>query len=85
MGFSALMGNGAMEVLTNETADQQYATHRSRGHESVFNEFICAVDAHNGEIVLRIGTDYSDGYYPRCILEYNPENMHINEMRGGTL
>lgn len=56
--------------------------HMEQNHH---DEILCAVDAHNGKIVLRIGTDYFEDYYPRCILEYNPENMHLNEMRGGTL
>lgn len=39
------------------------------------------VDAINGKIVLSVGTDYSDDYYPTFIYEFAPENMHVNEDR----
>lgn len=37
------------------------------------------LDAENGELVLEVGTDYSDGYYPVCLLNYHPENMSCNK------
>lgn len=35
-------------------------------------------DCSNGKVILRIGTDYTDGYYPCAIFDYYPENMVIN-------
>lgn len=29
--------------------------------------------------ILAIGTAYIDDYYPCCTLDYNPENMYVNE------
>ena len=29
-------------------------------------------------MVLRVGTDYTDDYYPQCILSWCPEEMHAN-------
>lgn len=37
------------------------------------------IDAANGKKILEIGTDYSDEWYPYCVLEYIPENMSCNE------
>lgn len=31
------------------------------------------------ELILKIGTDNYDDYYPRSILEYHPENLPINK------
>lgn len=50
----------------------------------VFN-FICS---DNGKTVLRLGTDYSDSWYPVCVMEYTPENLPMNDIKkrnsGGT-
>jgi hypothetical protein len=46
----------------------------------------CQVDAEKfrllnfcGGIVLEVSTDYSEDYYPRGHVEYNPENLPINK------
>lgn len=36
-------------------------------------------DTANGKLVLEIGTDYSDSYYPCFVGNFQPENMSINE------
>lgn len=36
------------------------------------------LDASNGSIVLVLGTDYSDGYYPTCVCDYRPEALAVN-------
>lgn len=41
-----------------------------------FWEIKCAI---SGKLVLRCGTDYADDYYPVCVIEYIPENLHINQ------
>lgn len=38
-------------------------------------------DAKNGKIVLEVGTDYLDPYYPCGNFSYKPENLSINEGR----
>lgn len=35
----------------------------------------------NGRLILEIGTDHSDAWYPRAIFHYNPANLPINEGR----
>lgn len=32
----------------------------------------------NGDIILKIGTDYTDTWYPMAISEYYPQNLPIN-------
>ena len=36
------------------------------------------VDDHTEKIVLEVGTDYSDSYYPNFVCSFHPENMSIN-------
>ena len=46
--------------------------------DSQDSEILCVRDILNGVVIMRIGTDYYDDYYPQCILEYYPENMSVN-------
>lgn len=34
-----------------------------------------------GELILEVGTDYSDSYYPRAYCHWHPENLPINKDR----
>lgn len=45
-------------------------------------DVLCIKDCKTTKVVLKIGTDYSESYYPCCIMEYYPENMACNENRG---
>ncbi len=36
-------------------------------------------DTHTDKVVLSIGTDHSDQWYPFWVAEFNPENMVINQ------
>lgn len=38
----------------------------------------------NGRLILEIGTDHSDQWYPHAIFYYNPANLPINEYNYGT-
>lgn len=42
------------------------------------NDIIELVDNVTKRVVLRIGTEDVNDYYPVCIFEYSPENMAIN-------
>ena len=33
----------------------------------------------DGKLIMRAGTDTSDGYYPYTVFEFKPENMDINK------
>jgi len=39
------------------------------------------IDMISNQIVLTIGTDYSDDYYPYYVCDFQPENMAINQGR----
>jgi len=38
-------------------------------------------DTKNGKLVMEIGTEYYDSYYPSFIANWSPENLSINEPR----
>lgn len=42
------------------------------------NQRLLFRDVVTGELVLEIGTDNSDDYYPSCILYFNPKGLSIN-------
>lgn len=33
----------------------------------------------DGELIVKVGTDLSDDYYPCAIFRYNPENLPVNK------
>lgn len=35
----------------------------------------------DGELILEVGTDYADSYYPRAYCHWHPENLPINKDR----
>ena len=37
------------------------------------------IDIVNGKTFLSIGTKHWNDYYPICIFDYEPENIHLNE------
>ena len=49
---------------------------RSRYDEADIIQFF---DTKNGKLVLEVGTDRSDDYYPSFVGSFTPENMHVNE------
>lgn len=40
--------------------------------------FVLIKDAILDKVVLKIGTNYTDRYYPYCIFQYNPMNLYAN-------
>lgn len=47
-------------------------------HRCDEDEILVFTDVLNGERFLAVGTDYRDGWYPECIMEYRPEKMYCN-------
>lgn len=37
------------------------------------------IDCITAKPILKVGTDYSDDYYPCCIFDYQPGNMSVNQ------
>lgn len=51
----------------------------SMSENSLWDEDILEVrETKTGKIVLRIGTDYEDYYYPVCIMQYFPQALPCN-------
>lgn len=50
------------------------------GHLSSDGDSIEFRDIDNGLIVLELGTDNSDSYYPSFVMCFTPENFEINRM-----
>ena len=42
------------------------------------NNTIQFVDVITEKIVLEVGTDNTDDYYPYCVMYWTPENLSIN-------
>ena len=42
------------------------------------NDTLEMIDCTTGKIVLRVGTDNTDDYYPWFVSEFNPQNMAAN-------
>ena len=41
----------------------------------------CLITNKNGELILKLGTENYEDYYPMAIFEYHPENLEINKER----
>lgn len=41
-------------------------------------EILQLLDAANGRVILEVGTDNSDDYYPSFVSSWKPENMAVN-------
>lgn len=49
------------------------------GKECLHSVILEIYDANNHEIILSVGTDNTDDYYPQFVFEYIPENMACNK------
>ena len=61
---------------------QVVCIHETRDEYSSKSDILSFIDVENGEVFLRIGTENTDDYYPCCLFEYKPENMHYNQKFG---
>lgn len=46
--------------------------------EETESEILIMRDIMTNKVILKIGTDTGDSYYPCCIFDWRPENMSIN-------
>jgi hypothetical protein len=42
------------------------------------------LDVTTGKVVFEVGTEDIDDYYPGFVVEFNPENMAINQRKDRT-
>lgn len=53
-------------------------THRTKGEYSGEDDVLELVDVSTGKVVLEVGTDNVDDYYPGFVASFHPENMATN-------
>lgn len=54
------------------------ARHRTKGRYSGEDDVLELVDTVTGNVVLEVGTDNIDDYYPGFVASFHPENMATN-------
>lgn len=65
-------------VVKNRFPEQQvFGVMRPDGYDK--NDTIEFMDAMTSKVVLALGTDSYDDWYPTFVFEWNPENMAINK------
>ena len=60
-----------VEVLVRDMGDEKYHTH---------NDALEFIDIKNGKVILTVGTENTDDYYPYFTSEFVPENMSLNNI-----
>lgn len=45
---------------------------------NIDEDILRMVDVKTGKIVLEIGTDHTDSYYPYCVMNWYPQNLACN-------
>lgn len=65
------------EVIVEEVEER--VPHEGCYDYDEHRRFITITDAKNGKLILKVGTDYTDDYYPMAIFSYSPENFEVNQ------
>lgn len=75
-GYRSSMGSLIVtkEKCKNNFAPQRVVAHYINGSHDTLE----VIDCKTGAVVLRVGTDNSDDYYPSFVAEFTPENMAVN-------
>lgn len=51
----------------------------AEGMDDRVSDIVNFIDVVTGQVVLGVGTDNTDDYYPYCVMYWKPENMAINK------
>jgi hypothetical protein len=71
------------EPITNMfPAVDVVAHHRTQGKFSGMDDVLELIDVANGKVVLEVGTDNVDDYYPGFVANWIPKNLAINQAKG---
>lgn len=62
----------------NNFAPVKVCVRLDNGLDNEAREVLEFVDAVTGKVILIVGTNNTDDYYPYCVFEYTPENMIHN-------
>ena len=66
------------EKVTNSFPPQKVIGKMKDDSDWEKNDTIQFIDTTTGKVVLEVGTDNTDDYYPYCFLRWSPENLGIN-------
>ena len=66
------------EVISNTFPPQEVIGKMKEDSDYSVNDTIQFIDAVTGKIVLEVGTNNTDDYYPYCVMNWRPENLAIN-------
>lgn len=70
----------AFKITNKFKAVKVVATMRkSQGYSDDY-DILDLIDVVTGKIVLSVGTDHRDSYYPSFVSDWQPENLHINQI-----
>jgi len=66
------------EKVSNIFPPQEVVGKMKDNEKYSINDTIQFFDTTTGKVVLEVGTDNTDDYYPYCVIYWNPENLAIN-------
>lgn len=66
------------ETITNTFKPQKVVGKMKDNNNYEINDTIQFIDAVTGKIVLEVGTNNTDDYYPYCVMNWSPKNLAIN-------
>lgn len=52
--------------------------HRTKGEHRGVDDVLELIDAANGKVILEVGTDNTDDYYPSFVASWHPGEMAVN-------
>ncbi len=67
------------EIKNRFEEQEVFIQHRTDGHYSGEKSNIMEIYSMSGDLILEIGTDNIDDWYPGAVFNYIPENMEVNK------
>ncbi len=66
------------EIVSNTFAPHKVMAKMKEDGSYQKNDTLQLIDVITGKVVLEVGTDNTDDYYPYCVMQWNPENLAAN-------
>lgn len=64
--------------LKNKFPSQKVVGVMMKNSSHQTNDVIQFLNPDTNAVILEVGTENTDDYYPSCVMSFNPENMSIN-------
>lgn len=81
-GYRSYLGQLIIDntnTMSNQfLAQRVVGVHRVKGNYDTVDDILELIDVVTGEVVLEVGTDNCDDYYPSFVSSFHPEAMAIN-------